>query len=692
MKYESLEDMLVAAAEAVRPAERITVSEAAERYHIVKNPGQHEGPFSLEKAPYLVEPMDVLTSLDFEGMVFIGPARTGKSAMFINWLCHTAITDPTDMMIVHMAQHTAREWSQTDLAKAIRNSPELKKRMTPGRQNDNVFDKHFISGMRLGITWPTITNLSGKTIPKTWIMDYDREPIDIDKEGDKWTLTKKRSDTFGRYRMNVAETSPGHPVNDPKWMPETPHEAPPCDGLLSVYNDGDRRRWYWRCPQCKSAFEPHRKHLVFPDSDDPMECAEQVVMVCPNDGFPMEPEMQRELNLGGRWVKEGQMWVPHERLTGPDTGKLVGEARRSPIASFWMFGPAAAFTDWGKLVYRLRAAQLKFDKTGSEESEKTVITTDFGEAYVLKATQAARLPEELKDRAEDWGGSAEYPVVPEDVVFLIKTADVQSNAFVIQTHGFTAEGDVAFVDMKKLRKSESVDDNGERLPLDPAARQEDWDLLIAEIEQTYPLNDGSGRQMQIKMMGCDSGGKAGVTARAYNFWRKLRTERPELAARFHLIKGTVSKGAPRISVTWPDSNRKDRHAGARGEIPVQLVQTNEIKDQVSAMLGRAEPGGRMRFPIWAKDWLYTQLTTEVRDHKGWSNPSRRRNEALDLVVYAIALSLHPDINFERINWESPPGFAKDWDDNLLVFGEGEEPNFRPKPMDTDIADLASRLG
>ena len=32
-----------------------------------------------------------------------------------------------------------------------------------------------------------------------------------------------------------------------EWIPESLHEAPPTRGILSLYNGGDRRRWYWRC-------------------------------------------------------------------------------------------------------------------------------------------------------------------------------------------------------------------------------------------------------------------------------------------------------------------------------------------------------------------------------------------------------------------------------------------------------------
>jgi phage terminase large subunit GpA-like protein len=207
----------------------------------------------------------VLTSLDYIGMVFVGPGPDRvRSATFLNWLCHTALTNPSDMMLVHMAQHTARHWSKNDLDKAIRNSPELRAALVPGRRNDNTFDKRFLSGMNLEITWPTINNLSGKTVPYTWIPDYDREPIAIDDEGDKWSLTMRRGQTAGRYRMHAAETSPGFPIENPKWIASSPHEAPPTKGLLARYNEGDRRRWYWRCPQCHSSFEPHRKLLSYP--------------------------------------------------------------------------------------------------------------------------------------------------------------------------------------------------------------------------------------------------------------------------------------------------------------------------------------------------------------------------------------------------------------------------------------------
>lgn len=698
--FASAEHIVAAAAESVRPPERLTVSEAAEKYHIVNNPGSYVGPFSLDKAPYLIEPMNEMTSLDLKAIVFVGPARTGKSAMLINWLCHTAICDPADMLVVHMTQSTARDWSQADLDKAVRNSPELRSRLVPGRQNDNVHDKSFLSGMRLLIKWPSITELSGKTIPRQFLMDYDRMPDSIGGEGNAFDLTRKRGQTFKRRAMCVAESSPGRDVTNPKWVANTPHEAPPTTGILDLYNRGDRRRWYWRCPQCNEAFEPSFSLLNYPDSHDHMEAAEQVVMVCPHDGFPMEPDMQHELNLGGRWVKDGAAWLPDGSMV-PRNGMTI---RRSEIGSFWMKGPAASFTNWKELVVKYLDATEAWEKNADEEALRTTINVDQGEPYIPKALEAGRLPEELSNRAHHWGGTRAEPVVPLGVRFLVATVDVQARSFVVQVHGIGVGGDIWLVDMFKIRKTRfRLDAAGEGMILDPAGYIEDWNMLVEDvIERTYPLGDDSGRRMQIKLVGCDSGGKAGVTSRAYEFWRSLRDDQEgrQYHLRFQLVKGEPSAKAPRYRKDYPDSNRKDRHSGARGDVPVVFLQSNLLKDQVSGMLGRAEVGGGMvNFPIWYDEhgkqedigWLYSQLTAEVRTEKGWEAPSGKRNEAWDLLYYCVGLCIDPRIRLELMDWDVPPKWADEWDNNDLVFDGDAQPRFAPQKPKKGLADLGSLL-
>ena len=702
MTFDSLEHMLASTFEGIISPENLTVAEAAKKYVYIREKGSYVGYWSETIAPYMVEPQDVLTSLDYIGMVFISGARTGKSQTFLNWLSHTAKTDPTNMMLVHLTQTTARTWSNGDLEKLFRNSPEIKKLLSPGRNNDNTFDKTFMSGMRLEITWPKATNLSGKTSRYNWWMDYDRSADDIDGEGNGYDLLAKRAESFKRFGMTVAESSPNpdKEMLDPKWSPSTPHEAPPIRGIFELYNRGDRRRWNWRCPQCHESFEPSFKLFDYPKSDDLMESAEQVTLVCPHDGFPMTPDMKRELNLGGKWIKEGQIWLPNGDVAVREGQKIA----RSNIASFWMKGPAAAFQDWSNLVLAYLRANDAYDKTGDESPLRKTITADQGDYYISKARLSDRLPETLKDRAEDWGGTANEPVVPASVRFLVSTIDVQARSFVVQTHGIGPGGDIYLVDMFKIRKSKRLDEDGDPMPIDPAAYPEDWLTIVDEVMlKTYPLGDGSGRRMMVKMTACDSGGQEGVTPNAYNFSRYLRTESADLYKRFLLVKGEHSKSAPRIRLGYPDAQRKDRNSGARGDVPVLFINSTTLKDMVASMLGRGDTAdgaplkmvGMVHFPHWAEDWMYRQLTTEIRTDKGWENPHggvKRRNEAFDLLYYCMAICLHTSIRIEHIDWENPPTWASDWDTNDLVFGGDENLPFSTKPKRVrDLSKLAEQL-
>ena len=703
MNFQSIEEMIAASAGGIRPPERLTVSQVAERYRFLNNPGSYVGYWDNTIAPYLVEPMDVLTSLDYVGMIFAGPARTGKSDMFFNWLTYTARNDPADMMHVLMTQSVARDWSQKDLRRAFRHSKELGSTVAPGRHNQSTHSIRFLSGMHLLVKWPTITELSGKTVGRNWISDYDRIPESIDGEGNAYDLTAKRGQTFRRNAMTVAESSPGFDIEDPKWMGKTAHEAPPTKGILSLYNRGDRRLWYWRCPHCAEAFEPHFKYLRYPDSRDHVEAAEAAFMACPKCGGVIHHESRNgvpgkhELNQPGnaRWVKDGELWVPRNGVMGET---LEGKPFRSDIASFWLKGPSASFTTWRELVLKYLKAEEEYERTGSQESLKTTVNTDQGMPFTPKGLENGRKPEDVKSAAQDLGER----LVPKGVRFLTATVDVQASRFEVQVHGYSEGGDITVIDRFAIKKSMRRDEDGDVERVRPASYVEDWKLLIPQVMlKTYPLADDSGRRMGIFRTGCDSGGShdrkndSSVTKVAYEFYRLLRdsdgTEFPEgLHQRFRLLKGGSTKGAPRVQLSFPDSERKDRSAAARGEIPVLMLNTEALKDQLNVMLDRKTPGGgRIVFPDWLPDTFWQEVCAEIRTANGWQKVSPR-NEAWDLLVYAIALALERPIKIENLDWANPPRFADEWDDNEMVVWPAE--SVKPvKEQKRSLADLASLL-
>lgn len=705
--FASVEEIVARAFESLQTHDRMSVSEASEKFMRIGTGGGHSTPWSAKKTPYLVEPMNELTSLDYQGLIFVGPARTGKTMMSLGWLTHTALTDPADMLYVHMDRENARKWSKGDLERYLQASIEVRKHQLTNRKDDNTFDKEFDSGMRFLLTYPTSSNLSGITVPRVWLIDYERMDDNVDGEGNPFDLAQMRTTTFKRFGMTVAEASPNpsKEIQDPKWAPSTPHEAPPIRGIFELYNRGDRRRWYWRCPHCAEAFEPDFKLLRHADSADIMEARETTYMACPTCGGIMHPSEKEALNASGRWVKDGMIWLPDNQIVARNGMK----AARSTIASFWMKGPAAAYQDWGQLVEKHLRAMKALDETGDDAPLRKTVTTDQGGYYIPQSRLSERSPEDLKSAAEDWGSTEEAPTVPHGVRFLIATADVQKSAFVVQVQGFMANGDMAIIDGFKLRLSKRKNGAGERLPIDPAAFGEDWDVLIDEVlKRTYPLADGSGREMRIRAMGCDSGGEEGVTGHAYNLWRRLRKAGDGLHRRFCVLKGEPSKTAPHAHTSWPDSKQKGKAAVAKGDVPVILFNSNLMKDRVSVMMARRVEdsgidetvGGMLRFPDWMPAWFYNQLTTEIRTEKGWMNPRKRRNEAFDLAYYALGLAIRPfeqtvpyvTFNLDRLDFQDPPIWAAEWDENELVFGGKElDETEAPKTAPNSFAALGKQL-
>jgi len=703
--FESLEHLTTTIFNEMRPAGRMSVTGAAEQYTRIGSGGGHSRPWSKATTPYLEEPQDVLTSLEYQGMIFVGPARTGKTVMGLNWISHTAKIDPADMLYVHMDRENARKWSNGDLNRFLAASTAIRAEQLTARQFDNTFDKTFKAGWRFLLTYPTASNLSGITVPRVLFIDYDRMDDDVDGEGNPYDLGAMRTTTFRRFAMAAAESSPNpnKEITDPRWIPETPHAAPPIRGIFELYNRGDRRRWQWCCPSCEQWFEPSFSLLKWDSSGDTMLARETTYMVCPNSGCVIEPHLKNELNGNGRWIREGEMVLPGK--AGEITLRHGMKVTRSTIASFWLKGPAAAYQDWGQLVEKELRALEALEKTNDDGPLRKTRTTDQGEYYVPQSRLSELSPEELKNKAEDWGSSQDNPTVPEGVRMLLATVDVQNNAFVCQVNGFTATGDLVVVDAFKLRLSDRLNANGERLPIDPAAFGEDWSTMAKELlNRNYPLNDGSGRRMGIRAVACDSGGREGVTKHAYAAWRKLRDAGDGQHRRFILVKGDAPRTAPRVRTTWPDSSQKDKFATARGDVPVVMFQSNAIKDIVFLMMQRRvakeaeqQDGGMMRYPDWLENWFYIQLTSEIRTEKGWINSRKRRNESFDLAYYAMGIVYRPQemgvpyvhFGLDRMDMTKPPTWFEEWDKNEFVFGDHQQAPEKKKTR--SLAEIASRL-
>lgn len=660
----------------LRAPRRMQVADAVAQYMRVPMGAGNSVPWDPLVAPYVIEPMNCLASREYDAVIFVGPARTGKTIGLIDgWVIYNVICDPADMLIIQMTEEKAREHSKKRLARTFRVSPEVVSRLSPNKNDNNVYDRTFLAGNYLKIGWPSVNIMSSSDYKCVALTDYDRFPEDIDGEGDAFSLASKRTTTFMSSGMTLVESSPGRDVKDVKWRRTSPHEAPPTTGILSLYNRGDRRRWYWPCPHCGEYFQPCGDVVAgFRDIADPVLASEAAYIQCPSCSGRIMPEQKRELNGRGVWLRDG------ESINAD--GSRYGDPRRSRIASFWMEGPAAAYQTLSQLVYKLLTAEQEYETTGSEETLKTVINTDWGLPYLPRASMEQRKSELLEQRAEPVPSRS----VPDGVNFLVATVDVQAGRhrrFVVQVTGYGSRGERWIIDRYNITQSLRGDSDGESQRIDPASYPEDWDVLLTDVfHKSWPLASDPSQQMRLMAMAVDSGGEDGVTDNAYKFWRRCR--RDGLGKRIYLFKGDSIRRAKLITRTFPDNTgRTGRRAQAAGDVPLWLLQTDALKDRVNNALWRDSPGpGYVHFPDWLGSWFYDELAYEERSSDGkWSKPGRGANEAFDLMVYAEALViLH---GYEKIRWPDAPEWAsrETW---LECVPDSTEPSPTPEPVSTPV--------
>ncbi len=244
--------------------------------------------------------------------------------------------------------------------------------MSPRRNDNNVHDKTFRDGSFLKIGWPSVNIMSSSDYRFVALTDYDRFPENIDSEGDGFSPASKRTTTFMSAGMTLVESSPGRDICDSKWRRKSPHEAPPTTGILSLYNRGDRRRWYWSCPHCGEYFQPAMDAMTgYRNEPDPFKASEAAYLLCPHCSGIITAEKKSVSSI----VQESGC-VKVRSLIVTATFPVNRAAPVSPVSG-WK-GQLLRIRPWAQLVYKLLTAEQEYEATGSEETLRAVINTDWG--------------------------------------------------------------------------------------------------------------------------------------------------------------------------------------------------------------------------------------------------------------------------------------------------------------------------
>ena len=652
----------------VRPPKRISVTECAEKNIYLKG-AAYTGYYKRSLSPLMAEPADTLTSRSHDSVILAATVQTGKTqSVILNGCVHKIIADPMDVMIVEKDITAAGDFSRRRIDRLLNESPNLKDLLVPGRSADTVYRKTFKSGQILNIGWPSKNQLAGKPIGFILGTDYDRWSEDIGGEGSGFDQMEKRITTYMSKGMCAVESTPSKEIDDPKWQPteEHPHEAPPTKGILGLYNSGDRRMVYAKCPHCEEYFCPSPNpevSLHLPEAATVEERAEKIGVICTGCGTIIDREYERQFKATAVWLKEGQ--------TIDSEGVIHGEGRVSRRASFWLSGYFAAFNSWYDIGLTYARADDMYRLLGDEQALKNCYNQEFAYPYIAKSRRSKISDFALlKERAH----KTKRFDVPKGVRTILTSVDVQAgknSRFEFGVFGFGEQSKCWPMDRYALHE---VERNGKTDRVQPGSHLEDWDVLNAKINATYKLGDD--KELMNHFLVIDCGGEAGVYDNALDWFRQLE---PSLKKKVYLVRGMggkkvkkkIKEDADKVVLSWPDSRKQsNRKVSSKGDVPVLMINTDRFKDDLMGRLERDFEGwGYVTFPKYFKDEHFDELlNSEVREPHGWVPIRGKANETLDLFCYALAIWYY--LGGQDINWELPPSWASEMDKNSNVVTSG----------------------
>lgn len=659
-------------AEGVRPDPDLGVAQWADEFRVLSTKSSAEaGRWSTARTPYLREVMDCLTpSHPMTDGVLQAGTQLGKSECLYNWIGYIIDQAPGPVMLMNPTTDMAKKISKQRIAPLIEESPVLrgKVREAKARSSGNTtLLKEFDGGLAALVGANSGPALRSMPIRYLMCDEVDAYPTDVDGEGDPVEVAVKRTDTFG--------------VRAKRMYVSTPKLAG-SSRIDRMRREGSGARYYVPCPYCT-----HEQYLRWPQMR--WEMYERREMSCPECGGISEISPEAD---GEAMCHHCDTWVP---LTGDNTrqaatdevarawyeceacGGEIGEHHKPSMLERgrWIHanvGPCEILEDddphpwalwaWvGKQVRRvlpryvrplswhlpslysplgwfawskaaaqhLRAKKGGVDETTGEPLEQVFANTVLAEAYEAKGGNKPK-EDELRQRAEPY----RLGQVPRECLLLAGSVDVQGDRIEAFCFGAGRNGERWVIDHQRIY--------GNTLDLGPGGP---WAKLTAWRQTGFPHAGGS--KLRMVTVAIDSGHHAHVV---YTYCAAYRYQ--EVFA----VKGASEMGKPILGLPkWVDINHDGRVM--KNGAQLWMVGTDTAKEQIYRSLEGAEGYGTIHFPSGLPDEFFAQLTAEHvhrkrlngRELRVWQLPVGKRNEILDLVVYASAALERAGVR--RANWD-----------------------------------------
>lgn len=567
----------------VAPPEPLSLSQWANTYAVLsKETSAQTGRF--RSFGYQDGMMDAITDPLVTQVSVMKSARVGYTKILDHVVGYYLQHDPSPILVVQPRVEDAEDYSKTEIAPMLRDTPVLAAIAGNSKAKDSnqtILKKQFLNGSNLTLVGANSPGGFRRITCRVILFDeVDGYPSGgAGTEGDQIALGIKRSETFWNRKIVLGST-------------------PTVKGISRIekaYSESDQRKFNVPCPHC-GEFQvlewggPDTPYGIKWDKDEEGNgLPETAYYVCRHSGCVIH---HNDLSV---MVKRGE-W----RATRP----FKGHAGFHIWAGYSLFPNAA----WKHLVAEW--LRVKDDAL----MRQTFINLVLGEVYEDRGEKALS-ERKLVERCEVYAAE-----VPDGVAAITAGIDTQDGRFEIEVVGWGRNEESWSIAYDVIEGDLETD--------------EPWKRLDAYLKQVWRRADGRGFTLMAACM--DSGGHH--TQKVYEFAKE------RLGRRIWAIKGESARGGKRSPV-WPTKKPTSR---SKAQFRPIILGVNAAKDSVRARLHIEPPeagnasAGFMHYPVDRDLNYFGQLLAERsvtktaggQRYRVWEQLPGRANEALDCRVYS----------------------------------------------------------
>ena len=612
--------------EALAPPPRLTVSEWADR-HAHLSPETSAEPGKFRAFGYQRGILDAVSDPTVRTVVVMKSARVGYTKCLDHIAGFFIAQDPSPVLVVMPRVEDAEDYSRTEIAPMLRDTPVLASiagDLKAKDSNQRILKRVFRNGSSISFVGANSPGGFRRITARIALFDeVDGYPVGgAGDEGDQIALGTKRTETFWDRKIVLGST------------PTIKGES----RIEKAYAESDQRRYFVECPHCGERQTLEWANLRWDKDDVGRHLPETAHFVCSASGCIIEEHHKPAMIAGGEWRAE----KPHNGIAG--------------------FHIWAAYSLFPNAAWRYVVAE--FLRVRHDPALlKTFVNLVLGQTWEEGSEQVE--PSTFGARQEQYDDQS----LPDSVIAVTAGVDVQADRLEVQ---FIAWG----------RGEESWPCRVAVLRGDPA-QQDVWNSLDTLLGER--LTTDGGRALRVRATCIDYGGHHGAQVLSFCRTRRARGVFPVKGASGprpiwpKRASRAGAKGAEHVFIVGVDAAKDAIYARLRiakpGPAYVHFPAADGFDDAYFEQLTAEKVVTRYK---------------QGRPYRVWNlKKTGIRNEALDTFVYALAALRALPMRLDRIKPEVAPDESEGVVADVFAEGGGDLPGGE-LPAAAVIADVKRR--